>query len=129
MRTTRMMQIGQMVLGAILFAAGAQAAQQSAEMPRVENAKVEKRAVTGTLDATFRELAGKPENAEWIGYSVDQIAGERSVCCGTCNLEKEHDGTTTTTQKSGTVKLEGARQLVVLFRLEAKQVMRIRVAS
>jgi HEAT repeat protein len=127
-----------MLLGTMLFAAGAQNAPQTVEMPRVENAKVEKRAVTGNLEATIRELAGKAENAEWIGYSVDQIAGERSVCCGnyhdsdgcgTCNLEKEHDGSTTTTQKSGTVKLEGARQLVVLICLEAKQVMRIRVAS
>jgi hypothetical protein len=138
MRTTRTIQIVPVLLGVMFFTAGAQCAQQSAEKPRVENAKVETRAVTGNLEATFRELAGKAENAEWIGYSVNQIAGERSVCCGnyhdgevcgTCNLEKEHDGTTTTTQKSGTVKLEGARQLVVLFRLEAKQVMRIRVAS
>jgi HEAT repeat protein len=138
MRTTRTIQIVPVLLGVMFFTAGAQCAQQSAEKPRVENAKVETRAVTGNLEATFRELAGKAENAEWIGYSVNQIAGERSVCCGnyhdgevcgTCNLEKEHDGTTATTQKSGTVKLEGARQLVVLFRLEAKQVMRIRVAS
>jgi HEAT repeat protein len=138
MRILRTIQIGQLVFAAILFAASAQSAQQSTEMPRIENAKVETRAVKGNLDATIRELAGKAEKPEWVGYSVDQIAGERSVCCGnyhdgdgcgTCNLEKEHEGTTTTTQKSATVKLEGARQLVVLFRLEAKQVMRIRVAS
>jgi hypothetical protein len=138
LRTTRTIQIVPVLLGVMFFTAGAQCAQQSAEKPRIENAKVETRAVTGNLEATFRELAGKAENAEWIGYSVDQIAGERSVCCGnyhdgevcgTCNLEKEHDGSTTTTQKSGTVELEGARQLLVLVRLEAKQVMRIRVAS
>jgi HEAT repeat protein len=138
MRILRSIQIGQLVLGTILFAPGAHGAPQTAQMPRIENAKVVTRAVTGNLDATIRELAGKAEKPEWVGYSVDQIAGERSVCCdnyhdgegcGTCNLEKEHEGSTTTTQKSGTVELEGARQLVVLFRLEAKQVMRIRVAS
>ena len=112
-----------------------------AEMPRVENAKVETRAVSGNLDATFREIVARAESAEWVGYSVDQVAGERGVCCdnyrgdgncGTCQLENEHgrSGTsTTTTATSGTVMLEGARQLVVLFRLEAKKVMRIRVAS
>lgn len=138
MRTLRTIRMGQVVFGVMLFALAAHAAQRTSEMPRLENTKVETRQVTGSLEATLRDLAGKAERAEWIGYSVDQIAGERSVCCGnyhdgggcgTCNLEKEHDGTTSTAQKSGTVKLEGARQLVVLFRLEANQVMRIRVAS
>jgi len=44
-------------------------------------------------------------------------------------LETENGGTTNTTHTDGSVKLEGARQLVVLYRLEAKQVMKIRVAS
>ena len=110
----------------------------AAEMPRIENAKVETQAVVSSLDATFRELAGKADKPEWVGYSVDEIAGERSVCsgnysdsggCGTCRLEKEHSDSGPTTSATGAVKLEGARQLVVLFRLEAKEVMRIRVAS
>ncbi len=138
MRTLRTIRIGQFLLGAMLLAPAAHGAQRTAEMPRLENAQLETRPVAGSLEATLRDLAGKAEKPGWIGYSVDQIAGERSVCCGnyhdgegcgTCNLEKDHDGTTSTTQKTGTVKLEGARQLVVLFRLEAKQVMRIRVAS
>src|SRR6266852_7038276 len=138
MRILRMIRIGQVVLGAMLFASAAHGAQRTTEIPRLENAKVETRQVTGSLEATVRDLAGKAEKPEWIGYGVDQIAGERSVCCrnyhdgegcGTCNLEKDHDGTTSTTQKTGSVKLEGARQLAVLFRLEAKQVMRVRVAS
>ncbi|HET8925863.1 MAG TPA: HEAT repeat domain-containing protein [Candidatus Acidoferrum sp.] len=109
-----------------------------AEMPRLENAKLETRAVTGSLNATFREIVEKAENPEWVGYSVDQVAGERGVCCdnyrsdencGTCRLEKDHDAAGGTTQTDGTVKLEGTRQLVVLLRLEAKQVGSIRVAS
>lgn len=113
-------------------------AQTTAEMPRIANAKVETRAVTGSLDAAFREIVTKADKPEWVGYSVDQVVGERGVCCdnygsdgncGTCRLENEHDGTATTTTTSGTVKLEGMQQLVVLFRLEAKNVMRIRMAS
>lgn len=120
-------------------AAGASA---SADMPRIENAKLETKAVAGSLDATFRELLAKAEKPEWVGYSVYQIAGEQNVCCGnysdsngcgTCNLENDHHWTSGTTkgdnQTGGTVKLEGPRRLVVLFRLEAKQVNRIRVAS
>jgi HEAT repeat protein len=113
-------------------------AQTSAEIPRIENAKVETRAVTGNLDATFREIVSKSDKPEWVGYSVDQVASERGVCCdnygsdgicGTCRLENKHGGTGSTTTTSGTAKLEGSRQLVVLFRLDAKQVTRIRVAS
>jgi HEAT repeat protein len=137
MQTLRTILVGQMVLGAMLCAAQAQHASEAA-VPRIENAKIETRAVAGNLDATLRGITAQAEKREWIGFSVDQIAGERSVCCGnyrdeggcgTCNLERDHDGETSTTQKSGIVALEGARQLVVLFRLEAKQVVRIRVAS
>jgi hypothetical protein len=139
MRTLRTIRIGQVILGAMLLAPAAHAAPQNAGMPRIENAKVETRQVTGTLDATLRELAAKTDKPEWIGYSVDHIAGEHSVCCGnyrdgggcgTCNLERDRStASTTTTNSAATVKLEGARQLVVLFRLEAKQVMRVQVAS
>jgi len=114
------------------------AAMQASETPRIENAKLETRAVRASLDATFRELSGKAEKPEWIGYSVEEVAGERGVCCdnnwndgncGTCRLERENGGTIGTSHADGSVKLEGARQLVVLYRLEAKQVVRIRVAS
>ena len=138
MRILRTILVGQIALGTMLCASAMQSTQQTAEMPRIENAKIETRAVTGSLDATIRGIAAQAEKPQWVGYSVDQIAGERSVCCGnyrdgescgTCNLEKEHEGNTSTTKSTGGLKLEGARQLVVLFRLESKQVMRIRVAS
>ena len=114
------------------------ATAQAAEAPRIENAKLETRAAGANLDSTIREIAGTAEKAKWVGYHVDQVAGERSVCCshdwnggncGTCRLEKENIGMNSTTHTDGNVKLEGARQLVVLYRLEAKQVVKIRVAS
>src|SRR5258708_17898259 len=113
-------------------------AAQAAETPRIENAKLATRAVGASLDATFREIADPAEKAVWVGYSVDQVAGNREACCnnnwnddncGTCRLEKENGGTTSTTHTDGNVKLEGSRQLIVLYRLEAKQVVKIRVAS
>src|SRR5260370_10320753 len=113
-------------------------AAQAAEAPRVENAKLETRTVGASLDAAFREIANGAEKAIWVGYSVDQVAGNREACCdnnwndgncGTCRLEKENSGTTGTAHADGNVKLESGRQLVVLYRLEAKQVVKIRVAS
>ena len=114
------------------------ASVQASEGPRIVNAKLETRAAGTSLDATLREIAAAAEKPEWVGYSVDEIAGEHGVCCnrnwndgncGTCRLEKENGGTASTTHADGNVKLEGTRQLVVLYRLEAKQVVKIRVAS
>jgi HEAT repeat protein len=122
--------------------ANAAATTAVAEMPRIENAKLETRAVAGTLDSTMRDLAAKAEKPEWVGYGVDQVSGKERVCCGnyggdrncgTRRLENDHNWTSGTTndhnQTGGTVKLEGARQVVVLYRLEANKVMRIRLAS
>jgi len=114
------------------------ATAQAAEAPRIENAKLETRTVGASLDAAIRELAGKAEAPEWVGYSTDEIAGERGVCCdnnwndgncGTCRLEKENGGIVSSSRAEGSIKLEGARRLAVLYRLEAKQVAKIRVAS
>src|SRR6266567_4266775 len=111
---------------------------QAADSPHIENAKLETRAAGASLDATIREIAGSAEKAEWVSYRVDEVAGERGVCCdnnwndgncGTCRLEKENSRTSGTTHTDGNVKLEGTRQLIVLYRLEAKQVAKIRVAS
>src|SRR5260370_8049171 len=111
---------------------------QASEGPRIANAKLETRTVGTSLDATLRELAASADKSEWVGYAVEEVAGERGVCCdnnwddgncGTCRLEKENGGTTSTAHTEVSVKLEGARQLVVLDHLEAKQVVKIRVAS
>jgi HEAT repeat protein len=90
----------------------------------------------------MRDLAAKAEKPGWVAYGVDQVSGKEQVCCGnyggdgncgTCRLENDRNWTSGTTndhsQTSGTVKLEGARQVVVLYRLEANKVMRIRLAS
>src|SRR5882762_10249673 len=112
------------------------APSQGAEAPRIENAKLERRATGVNLDATIREITRTAEKAEWIGYHVDQVAGERGVCCnnnwnngncGTCRLE--NGGMSSTAHTDGNVRLEGARQLAEPYRLEGRQVVKIRVAS
>jgi HEAT repeat protein len=156
MATIQRISMGLGVLGVMLFFAGAVRGlphgagggaspaprQAGAEAPQVVNAKIETRAVSGALAETLRGIEAQADKAEWVGYSVAEIAGDRTACCGnfndgygrcgTCRLEKENGVTSRTSQKDekdGTVQLEGSRQLMVLFRLEAKQVMRIREAS
>jgi len=111
---------------------------EAAGMPRIENAKLDVRAVNGNLDSTMREVSGKADKPQWVGYAVEQMAGDRGVCCGnhndsegcgTCRLENERNENGSMTTVPGTVKLEGPRQLVILLRLETRTVMRIRVAS
>jgi hypothetical protein len=113
-------------------------AAQAMDVPRIENAKLETQAVGPSLEATIRELATKAELPKWVGYNVDTVAGEHGVCCnnnwsdgncGTCRLEKENGQVTGTKRADGNVKLEGSRQLIVLYRLQGKQVVKIRVAS
>jgi hypothetical protein len=132
-----------MVLGLGLVTGGASRAPiEAAETPQVINAKIETRAVNGSLAETLRGFQAQADKPEWVGYSVAEVTGDRTVCCGnyndsyggcgTCRLEKENGTASTTTQKggeTGTLQLEGSRQLVVLFRLEGKQVTRIREAS
>jgi HEAT repeat protein len=114
------------------------ASAQASEAPRIGNAKFETRSVGASLDATIRDLARTAETPEWVGYRVDQVGGEHGACCnsnwndgncGTCRLEKEDGRMSVTTPANGTLKLEGGRQLVVLYRLDARQVAKIRVAS
>jgi hypothetical protein len=142
MKTWRMILIGHAILTAALFAGGTATATNAAETPQVINAKLETRAANGSLAETLRGIEAQADRPEWVGYSVAEIAGDRSMCCGnfsdsyngcgTCRLEKENGVISSNSQKdatSGTIELEGSRQLVVLFRLENKQVMRIRQAS
>jgi hypothetical protein len=142
MKTWREILLGQTILTAALFAGGTATATNAAETPQVINAKMETRAVSGSLAETFRGIQAQADKPEWVGYSVEEVAGDRTVCCGnfndsyggcgTCRLEKENNVISSNSRKdatSGTIELEGSRQLVVLFRLENKQVMRIRETS
>ena len=108
--------------------------------PRLENARLEKRALAGQLTAEAKRWAEQAAQPQWLGYAVPQIAGARTVCCGnyngswregcgTCRMESGHNENNVTSSQSGTMKLEGPRYLVVLFRAENRYVMKIRAAS
>jgi HEAT repeats len=123
------------------------------DLPHIENAKLEKRNVAGTLAVTMADLEKSATGPVWVGYGVGAVAGERTICCGNysdssaqwcgkCALETEgerwrgtkagngadhKDGGSGTNH--GTVKLEGGQRLVVLFRLQDKHLTRVKVAS
>jgi HEAT repeats len=122
--------------------AGAALGQQTARMsqPQIMNGQVETRAVATNLSNTVEQIEGEGNKPLWIAYGVEEIAGERSVCCGnynngenvacgTCKLETEHGNTMNDRHSGGTMRLERGGQLVVLLRVADKHVMKIRMAS
>lgn len=112
---------------AIALAAGSALAQQ----PRVENARMETRQVSGGLDATLRAIMGAQAGPAWVGYAVPMIPGDRQMCCWNdsqrgCFLETHTPGQIVTAPPNQTVKLEGPTHVVVLYRIENHQVEKVR---
>ncbi len=100
----------------ILFAAMAAAA--FAQQPDIENARIETRAVSGNLESTMNSIVASQTSAVWVGYSVPVIPGERQVC-----------GWDGRSRSSNHLSLEGPRVLFVLYRVEQKQVGKVRMAT
>jgi hypothetical protein len=125
------------------------AQSNDAGMPRMENAKIERRTLSGPVAGEVKKWVDQAVQPQWIGYSVPEVASDHEVCCndhgnswnnggcGMCRLEGKDYGVNMTSRGDGdngsagggTVKLEGPRNLVILLRAESKRVMRIRVVS
>jgi len=140
---------GAVALGAVLIGAAYLTAQEKdSTMPRVENARVEQRALSGPLAAAMKALIEQATQVEWIGYAEPQVANDREVCCqnysgsrgsgncGICRLESGDHGVNMTSRdgggdsgRNGTVRLEGPHNVVVLLRAEEKHLRKLRVVS
>jgi HEAT repeat protein len=142
MKTAIALRNGLLVASFLLLAGGASGrrAQQS-DTPTVEKAKVQTRSVAGTLAATMTELERNATSALWVAYAVNAVDGQRTICCGNyndgescrkCALETEDGRNAANTKNDASnsrVLLEGGQWLAVLFRMQDKQVMRVKVAS
>ena len=121
------------------------------QQPRLTNGRLDPQAAGSNLDAAFRRLVAAQSEAAWIGYSVPIApSGDRRLCCtgdtwisdgtvitngrlATCGLEPG-DRAVRTSQgqplpNQGPIHLEGPDTMLVLFRVEEKQVQRIRIFS
>jgi HEAT repeats len=106
-------------------------ASLKAQQPQIQNARVETRAVAGGLDATLRSIQNAQSSAAWVGYAVPIVAGDRQMCCWNnnsrgCFLEPSVNDRGVNVANTGPVKLEGPTHLVVLFRIENRQMGKIR---
>ena len=105
-----------------------------AQQPRLQNARLETRAVAGGLDATLRAIVNAQPAPAWIGYAVPITPGDRQMCCWNnsvmgCFLEPRVDDRTAVVSNNQTIKLEGPTHLVVLYRVENRQIGKIRSFS
>jgi hypothetical protein len=125
--------------GVVLLSVGAPAVAQ----PRLTNARVTEQAVTRALDATINGLVSSSTDPIWIAYAAPVENGSSSMCCwsgmddtrsdaccGTCRLEPG-SGTAfgSTDNASRAVRLEPRDSFFVFYRVENKQIERIRVFS
>jgi hypothetical protein len=118
-----------------------QNSQQSGAMPSFENAKVESRALSGALSEEINRWSKAAGDAQWLGYVVPAANGERVICCGgngdwnwnkgcgTCLLEDRRYGSNFSSSSSNKTQLEGAHNVVVLYRANAGALEKIRVVS
>ncbi len=89
-----------------------------AQTPQIENARLETKALTGSLEATMRNFVGAQASPAWIGYGVPIASGERHVC-----------GWDNNTRSSTHMFLEGPTTLFVLYRVEQKAIGKVRLAT
>jgi hypothetical protein len=142
MKTANTLRNGLLAASFVLLAAGASGSRaQQSDAPQVENSQVQTRSVGGTLAATMTELEKSATSALWVGYAVSAVAGQHSICCGNyndgencrkCTLETGNARDAVKTKNEGSkspVLLEGGRRLTVLFRVQDKQLMRVKVAT
>jgi HEAT repeat protein len=113
-----------------LVAAAMLSAVAQAQQPRLQNARLETRQVSGGLEATMRSILSAQSTAAWVGYAEPIIPGDRQSCCWNNNMRgcfleprSNDQGIVVANQ---TVKLEGPTHVVVLFRIENREIGKIR---
>ena len=92
-----------------------------AQTPRLSNGRIESHATTN-IGKNLQALAGTLTEPTWLGYTQPLIAGEHNMC------DYWNDGNRYT-QSTDPIRLEPAGFFFVMFRIEEKQITRIRTYS
>jgi hypothetical protein len=107
---------------ALLVAALSVAVSAAAQTPRLSNGRLENHTVSAGLSKDLPALAATLAEPTWIGYAQPLIPGEHNMC------DYWNDGNHFT-QSTDPIRLEPAGFFFVMFRVEEKQVTRIRTYS
>ncbi|HEY6970544.1 MAG TPA: HEAT repeat domain-containing protein [Candidatus Angelobacter sp.] len=109
------------------------------QRPNVTNAKGQEVSAAGGLKPAFDGIVQKQDAPAWIGYRIPNTGKERTMCCfdsrdgyenngrccGGCKVESGK-GSTFNGTNSGCSQPEAFKYSFVLFRVEGRQVMRVR---
>jgi hypothetical protein len=134
--------------------AAAAVAAAAAQGPHIVNGAVRTQPAGTPFPQAFRSLVESVSEVAWIGYAVPVVEGERSMCCfdsgttfvsgsvvmsdgsaccGFCRLEPSSGENPRRSAASprppGVVRLEGPESMVVLVRVAARAIDRVRVFS
>jgi 3-methyladenine DNA glycosylase AlkC len=102
-----------------------------AQQPRIQNAKLETRTATPTLDAALRTILSAQSEPAWIGYSIPRAQRRDDWYDDSsrgCILEDGHN-TTVIRDINTAVPLEGPANMILLFRVSEQKVQRIRMLA
>jgi hypothetical protein len=110
-----------MVLAAAFVMAGLQARPAFAQTPRLSNGRIEPHATTD-IARDLRALASTLTEPTWVGYAQPMIDGEHQMC------DYWNDGMRYSSS-TDPIRLEPADFFFVLFRVENKEIIRIRTFS
>ena len=109
------------------------AANAGAQQPNVVNARVVTRAPQPDVQRAIAAIANDQTEAAWIGYAVpvieSQSAGRHDGWSERCRLEQQRRDPATNNELRGPVRLEAAPTIMVLIRVQAGQVQRVRSLS
>ena len=116
----RRLRLGAIVLLAFV-GAGLQSRPSFAQTPRLSNGRIEPHPTTN-IARDLRALAATMTEPTWIGYTQPMIDGEHNMC------DYWNDGMRYSSS-TDPIRLEPADFFFVLFRVENKEIIRIRTFS
>jgi len=145
-----MLRISKSSLLLLVAAVCGLAAPSAAQTPRLTNANMKPVASSGALTAQFKALVDAQVEPAWIAYTQPVVDGtlvsccygwsdngSGQTCCVGCPLEGRTGVVSITDERSDSappapqqpIKLEGATDFVMLFRIENRRLDRVRVYS
>jgi hypothetical protein len=108
----------------------ATASQTQSLEPAIRNADLHHLGATSNLASDIATLAGRLDEAAWVGYQVPMVPGNRCMCCGdhgwrgVCHLEG-NDGYMHTDDD----EIRVSQDMLVLYRFHQGRVQKIRTFS
>ncbi len=93
-----------------------------AQQPRLSNGRIEQHTVSAGIAKDLPALAAALSEPSWIGYAQPMIDGDHNMC------DYWNDGRMIS-QSTDPIRLEPADFFFVMFRIEEKQITRIRTYS